>query len=232
MSNPRLPSFAARRSTRGGFTLVELLVVIGIIAILAGVALGPITNGIKKAQQSSGLQLARTLALSEFQFATDNDGCYPDKNFVAGGGGAGNASDVAKCLLSGNYISDAGIFWIKSTSKGQQYKGIHPAAEIAQNNISWDFAGNQNFNGVNANAPDQLPVVWSESGTDPGLVAEGAKNVQTDATLPFGTQGLAICYKSNSAKFAVVTNDGTNKVQMVDGTYPGWAAYAYLQGAP
>ena len=66
---------AARQS--GGFTLVELLVVIGIIAILAGVALGPITSGIRKARESACMQTTRTLALAEFQYANDNNN-YPD----------------------------------------------------------------------------------------------------------------------------------------------------------
>ena len=51
----------ARQS--GGFTLVELLVVIGIIAILAGVALGPITSGIKKAKESAAMQSCRSIGL-------------------------------------------------------------------------------------------------------------------------------------------------------------------------
>ena len=72
MLTNRLLCRTARSSSRGGFTLVELLVVIGIIAILAGVALGPITSGIKKGQQSSGIQTARTLALAEFQYSNDN----------------------------------------------------------------------------------------------------------------------------------------------------------------
>lgn len=49
--------------------LVEVAVVLGIVAILAGVALGPITNGIKKAKQSSALQKA--LADQQSQLGQD-----------------------------------------------------------------------------------------------------------------------------------------------------------------
>src|SRR5271169_5239005 len=102
----------ARNSSRGGFTLVELLVVIGIIAILAGVALGPITNGLKKAKESAGMQTVRTIALAEFSYSTDN-GAYPDVNVPTTAANPGNdASLVAKALLAGNYISDASIFFI------------------------------------------------------------------------------------------------------------------------
>src|ERR1700691_5774761 len=92
-------------SNRGGFTLVELLVVIGIIAILAGVALGPITNGIKKAKQSAGLQSAHALGLAMYSAANDNNQLYPDK-----AGGSATAADVAATLLSGGYVTDATIF--------------------------------------------------------------------------------------------------------------------------
>src|SRR5476651_874775 len=103
MLNSPYPILAARVRRAAGFTLVELLVVIGIIAILAGVALGPITNGIKKAQQSGGVQTSRTIALAEFQYANDSDTkAYPD-------GSGSDASVVAKALLGGNYVSDPGL---------------------------------------------------------------------------------------------------------------------------
>ena len=69
MKTLRILAPAPRHSSRDGFTLVELLVVIGIIAILAGVALGPITNGIKKAKQSAGVQEAHAIGLAMYSFA-------------------------------------------------------------------------------------------------------------------------------------------------------------------
>src|SRR5271156_5751672 len=93
----------ARNFSRGGFTLVELLVVIGIIAILAGVALGPITNGIKKAKESSGTQEAHALGLAMYSYANDNNQSYPD---TAGG----DAGTVAGALMAGGYITDPSIF--------------------------------------------------------------------------------------------------------------------------
>src|SRR5476649_2725082 len=100
----RLLLRTARKSTRDGFTLVELLVVIGIIAILAGVALGPITNGIKKAQQSSALQSAHAVGLAMYSAANDNSQTYPDTT-----GGAGL---IARALLAGGYVTDPSIFYI------------------------------------------------------------------------------------------------------------------------
>ena len=95
-------------STRSGFTLVELLVVIGIIAILAGVALGPITNEIKQAKHNSALQTGRQIGQVCFSYATDNTqngNAYPaDKTAVA----------IAQDLMNANYVTDPTIFAVTS----------------------------------------------------------------------------------------------------------------------
>ena len=224
--------------SRVGFTLVELLVVIGIIAILAGVALGPITSGIKKANQSKGLQTAHVLALAEFQYANDNNQSYPDTG-TTGNIGKGDASDVAACLMSGGYVGDPGIFVINGSAEANsKYTGSLTSINgLTSANISWDFAGNAGNasgagkgSGVNSNFPDTMPLVWSSTagGTEPDLTNTGPTTVTLNATMPFGTAGIAVCYKSNSASF-IVAPGSTSKATIVDATFPG-AAIAVLKG--
>jgi prepilin-type N-terminal cleavage/methylation domain-containing protein len=153
MLTNRLYRRTARILSRGGFTLVELLVVIGIIAILAGVALGPITNGIKKAKQSGGMQTTRTIAVAEFAFSNDNNGSYPDTANQSGGSGTAAAA-VAQPLIAGGYTSDPSIYYI-SGGTAVKYTGSAAATAIAAGNISFDFAGANNGVGVNSNFPDQ-----------------------------------------------------------------------------
>src|SRR5271156_2722853 len=100
----RLLFRTARNSSRGGFTLVELLVVIGIIAILAGVALGPITNGIKQAKHNTALQTGREVGQVCFAYESDT-GFYPaDATGVA----------IAQDLITANYVTDPSVFAISS----------------------------------------------------------------------------------------------------------------------
>ena len=51
--------------------LGELIAILAIIAVLGGVALGPITNGIKKAKGSAELQKAHAQALADYQAQVD-----------------------------------------------------------------------------------------------------------------------------------------------------------------
>jgi prepilin-type N-terminal cleavage/methylation domain-containing protein len=206
----------ARSFSRGGFTLVELLVVIGIIAILAGVALGPITSGIKKAQQSSGVQTSRTLGLAEFQYANDNSIVYPSGM---------DAGAVATELMNNNYISDPSIFYI-SSSAATKYTGT-ASGTVSAANVSWDFGVQAitTAGGLNANSPDLAPLVVSTSKAvyafSPSAgTASTATGVDTAA--PFGTAGLAVMYKSNSSKFITATSPTSMLVNLSDTTWPGY----------
>ena len=198
MLKNRLLSHTAGRTSQGGFTLVELLVVIGIIAILAGAALGPITGAIKKGQQSVGLQNVRTIGIAEFQFSNDNTN-YPD---------GADASGVAQELLTGKYITDPKNFIIS----GGKASPANPGAPLTAGNVDYDFmgvnggsgnGGQPAFIGVNSNAPDQLPIAWSggESVSVPTSSQQGMQFTPVGGG-PFGKAGIAICYKSNSAIFA------------------------------
>ena len=74
-----------RNSTPTAFTLIELLVVISIIAILASFALPAFIGVQERAQQTKDLSNIKQIGLCLKQFATDNNGVFPNK--APGGAG-------------------------------------------------------------------------------------------------------------------------------------------------
>jgi len=70
-----------------GFTLIELMIVIGLIALLAGILLPSFQRARVRANLTTCGENLRNLATAVSMYQTDNAGLLPDENLVAPGGG-------------------------------------------------------------------------------------------------------------------------------------------------
>jgi prepilin-type N-terminal cleavage/methylation domain-containing protein len=75
IDNPRHPEFLKRAA---GFTLVELLVVIGIIAVLIGILLPALSRAREKSRQVACLSNLHQIGLAIRMYSNDNRDHYPD----------------------------------------------------------------------------------------------------------------------------------------------------------
>jgi len=230
MINNRLICRAARYLRRGGFTLVELLVVIGIIAILAGVALGPITRGIKQAQENATLQVSHQIGILEFAYSNDYNQVYPTAT-----GGTGN--NIADALLNGGYTSTPSLFYVANTPLAAKYTGATApyAMSAATHTVNWDFMYNKTgTTGLTSASSDATPLVQLTGGTAPTMAttfaSPGATLTLTTSSTAFGADGVAVYYKGNNAKFLKGVSTGATSATVaawIDTTFndPNGASY-------
>jgi prepilin-type N-terminal cleavage/methylation domain-containing protein len=66
-----------QQNKSSGFTLVELLVVIGIIAVLLGILMPALSSAIAQSKSITCLSNVRQICLAFTQYAADNEGYYP-----------------------------------------------------------------------------------------------------------------------------------------------------------
>ena len=84
VSPPPTPSVPTRRTESKGMSAGAIAAIIcGALLVLvvpccAGIAIGPITNGIHKAKEAASMQMARAIGLAMFAYASDHNGAYPD----------------------------------------------------------------------------------------------------------------------------------------------------------
>jgi type IV pilus assembly protein PilA len=88
------------KSMQKGFTLIELMIVVAIIAILAAIAIPAYQNYLIRTQVSEGMTLADGAKTSMTEYYS-NYGAWPPSNVSAGLAGAGS--------IIGTYVSSVNV---------------------------------------------------------------------------------------------------------------------------
>lgn len=189
-------------STRSGMTRTELLVLLGILALLAAVSFGPISAHFEQSRINASVEKARNLNILLSQYATDNNEVYP---VGLGTSAPGTSEGIARNLLDAKYAQDVGEFALRGATK---YSGTaEDYSDFTAANISWDFTSGVNaLTGITTSAPDLLPMLYCTGETV--TYATGA-NLSLSGKGPFAMKGIVVAYKGNNAVFIPATANET-----------------------
>lgn len=128
-----------------GFTLIELMVVITIIAILASITVPVVTKVKAKADLSRDISNCRQVILACKSFASDWDGVYPawdpDADSEGGGDEGGDFStstDAFNVLIEQGYIDTESIFWMQ-TKNPEKLRPPKEDGQLEQNENCYTY---------------------------------------------------------------------------------------------
>ena len=201
---------------RHAFTLVELLVVIGIIALLIGVLLPTLSRARATAKRLACLSNLRQMAVEAQQYVNENQGHYPSSQFMSADLNTFYCWDLTTLYASGTPQVVPGLLW-RSTDPMRIQQC--PSFEGASNSVSDPYTG-YNYNtsfighgqGESIETPVKAVAVRRPSQTalfGDGQFADGADKFMRapfpnpgDATFSgrwSGTQGFRHLGKTNVA---------------------------------
>ena len=108
-----------------GFTLTELLAVMTILVVLAGIAPASIFKSLKRASLAQAINNAKQVKLSLDAFATDFDGQYPNDDtaeyVIEGGTGTTYSNDYFRQLFLAGVTESEKIFWVKNSAVASKF---------------------------------------------------------------------------------------------------------------
>lgn len=167
------------------FTLVELLVVITIIGLLAGLAVPAIQGGLDKAKQQVDVSNARQLGLMFFSEANDNNGVYRVNTDLTNTTPAGSFLPILQGMMASGVLT---------TPKILAGNGVIPAVStgnVTARNVAFGYVPN-----LTTSDDGQIPLILTK-----GPVSIAQSNVVLQDTFPWKKKGLVVYRLGNSAEF-------------------------------
>ncbi len=133
------------------FTLIELLIVVAIIAILAGMLLPALNKARAKAQSAKCVSNLKQLSTAFSMYQGDSNGFYPPVCRAAFGGSAANRNPYGWTLYNGGYMKNSKIMYCpviqsifapdkwKNTAYNKPNFGEYP--DSAYNSVTYAYNG-------------------------------------------------------------------------------------------
>ncbi len=221
-----------KRSTKKGFTIVELVIVIAIIAILAAVLIPTFASLIQKANTSADIQACREmntfLAVNEVTGNKDITDVY-----AALKAGGMTAKDYRPLVSDRYFFWDSKLNRVLYTDKDNkvlypdEYKDVTSKSDDTTNGNQWfSLSGKIDTSKAKfqtpANAPQDNDTYEAKSAADLVKIAEyfmqyttnelNDKNITINITADMNLNGADVCFvdKNNSGNAPKVTINGNN----------------------
>jgi prepilin-type N-terminal cleavage/methylation domain-containing protein len=205
------------KKLKGGFTLVELLVVIVIIAALAGLTAPMVMRQRKKADQTEALNNARQVGFALLEFDTEY-GRFPDINTAAdvtertgsdlASGGGTTANAFFRQLIAANIANSEQIFYARAEFSKKPDNIFNTASQaLAVGEVGFGYlmrTGNVGFS--SAGNPGR-PIICAPLAFDGGAVS--SENFDVDVY-----DGKAVILKLDNSAISVNINRESKKARL------------------
>lgn len=169
-----------QKSKTKAFTLVELLVVISIIGLLAGLAVPAIQGGLDRAKQQVDVSNIRQCGLIAFSYANDNDGNYN-----------GSLSNISTSLQYFTNLVSMGLLNSPKVLAGNGFTAASSTNDIKAQNVAWAYVG-----GLTTSDDGQIPLFLSK-----GIPTLSSNVSLSQVNTGWKTKGVVIYRVGNSAEF-------------------------------